>query len=304
MKIIFMGSSEFSCPALEQLIASKHQVVAVFTNPPKPKGRGHKLTATPVHDLALKHSLNVYTPATLKSEEVKEQITDIDADVIVVVSYGMILPKFMLNKTKYGCINIHPSKLPKFRGAAPLQHIILSGETESAVCIIQMDAGVDTGDILMQQNVTLKADIDYPTLSQLKANLGAELLIKTLENIDNIKAYSQDLQGVSYAHKINKEDLKINWQNSSQNIDRQIRAFCDYSGAFFLHNQEMIKIFKARYNNIQHENSCGKILDDKITIKCGFGELIVEILQRSGKNKMTSQEFLRGYKLPIGTILN
>ena len=304
MKIIFMGSSEFSCPALEKLIESHHKVVAVFTNPPKPKGRGYKLGVTVVHELANRYNLDVYTPISLKLAEVQQQITDIDADLIVVVSYGMILPAAILKNKKYGCINIHPSKLPKFRGAAPLQHIILAGELESSVCIIQMDEGVDTGDILMQRHVDLQDNIDYETLSRLKANLGAELLLETLGNIDNLKPLAQSNEGASYAHKISKEDLRINWNNSAQDIERQIRAFSSFSGAFFLHNGEIIKIFQAKYNNVKREVISGQVMDDKITIACRDGELIVEVLQRSGKNKMTSKEFLRGYKLPIGTILN
>ncbi len=214
MNIIFMGTPDFAVPALQKLIDStKYNVVAVFSQAPKHKGRGMKLTNSPVHNLAIYNNIAVHTPKTLKNKDSSALIDSIDADIIVVVAYGFIIPKNVLEAKKYGCLNIHPSKLPKYRGAAPLQRTIINGEQESAVCIMQMDSGLDTGDIILQENFKLDPKITFTELHDKCANIGANLLIKTLDGIDMIPRIKQQQEGLSYAHKLSKDEGRVDWND-------------------------------------------------------------------------------------------
>lgn len=296
MRIIFMGTPEFSVPTLEALI-KEHEVIAVYTQAPKPAGRGQHEQLSPVHESANKFSIKVFTPKTLKKPDIQQELINLKADVIVVVAYGLILPTEVLNATKYGCINIHPSLLPFYRGAAPMQRTILSGEKETAMCIMKMDEGIDTGDILMMEKLPLPSDITYPILSSKMSHLGAKLLLDTLKNINNIIPCKQNGEG-SYAAKISKEESELNWHESSEFLVRKVNAFNPWPGTYFLNGEEKIKVLNAKSFNEQHYHKPGTIIDqNNLVIACSHGLFQPLILQRAGKKPMKTSDFLRGYKI-------
>lgn len=296
MRIIFMGTPEFSVPTLKTLI-KHHEVIAVYTQAPKPAGRGQHEQISPIHELANQFKIKVLTPKTLRKAEPQQELIDLNADIIVVVAYGLILPKEILNASKYGCINIHPSLLPFYRGAAPMQRTILAGEKETAMCIIKMDEGIDTGDILMIEKLALPSDIAYPTLSNKMSHLGAELLLKTLNNIDNIIPQKQIGEG-TYAAKISKEESELNWYEDSELLIRKVRALNPWPGTYFMHAGEKIKVLDAETKPQKHNYIPGTIIDhNKLIIACVHGLFQPLIMQRAGKKPMSTSEFLRGYKI-------
>lgn len=298
-----MGTPEFAVPALTKLINSNHQVVAVFTQKPKAKGRGLLEAKSPVHQLALKHQIPVYIPSTLRNEETANLINNIAADIIVVIAYGFIVPKNILEAKKYGCLNIHPSDLPRHRGAAPLQRTIIEGDRKSSVCIMQMDEGLDTGDILMKEDFDLEDRVTLKELHDKCANLGAELLIKTLANIDDIVPKPQQSDGVTYAHKLTKEDGKINWQDSAYTIDCKIRGMNPWPSVYFSYNGKMIKILESDYLDKFHDFIPGTIINKNLEIACGKGMLVIKRLQQEGKKALSTEEFLRGTNILTGVVL-
>ncbi|BBJ31234.1 methionyl-tRNA formyltransferase [Rickettsia asiatica] len=297
-----MGTPEFAVPALKKLI-THHEVMAVFTQQPKAKGRGLNLAKSPIHQLAFEHQIPVYTPSTLRNDEIINLINKVNADIIVVIAYGFIVPKAILEAKKYGCLNIHPSDLPRHRGAAPLQRTIIEGDRKSSVCIMRMDAGLDTGDILMKEDFDLEERTTLKELHNKCANLGAELLIKTLANIDNIVLIKQSSDGVTYAHKLTKAEGKINWHESAYKIDCKIRGMNPWPGAYFSYNDKIIKILKAEYLNADHHFTSGTVISDKLEIACGSGILRVKILQQEGKRALPTSEFLHGTNILKGVIL-
>lgn len=294
MKIIFMGTPEFSVPTLKAL-CQHHDVVAVYTQAPKPAGRGHKETLSPVNQLANQLNIPVYTPKTLRNDQAKAEFAAIEADLAVVIAYGLILPKEVLTAHKYGCINIHPSKLPFYRGAAPMQRTIESLEKETAMCIMQMDEGVDTGDILDMEEMQLNEDITYSELANHMAALGAKNLLKVLSNIENIIPIKQPVEG-SYAGKIKKEEGDLDWNKSARILAAKVRAFSPWPGTYFTANGEKIKVLKATYYSEDHKSLPGEILDKKILlIACKEGIFQPLTLQRPGKKPVAVEEFIRGY---------
>jgi methionyl-tRNA formyltransferase len=290
-----MGTPEFAIPALQHLVSSRdHKIKAVFTRAPKARGRGMKLTNSPVHDLALSHKLDVYTPTTLRNEEAFKLIDSIRADIIIVVAYGFIIPKSILTAKKYGCLNIHPSKLPKYRGAAPLQRTIINGETETSVCIMQMDEGIDTGDIILQKDLSLSSKITLQELHDECAQMGGKLLLEVLENIENLPRVKQSESGASYADKLTKEEAKVDWKDSAFNIDCKIRGMNPWPGAYFIHDYKTIKILEATWTNNEHKSNPGEILNSDFEVACGSGTLIIKYLKPEGKPKMLATDYLRG----------
>ena len=295
-----MGTPDFSVPALEQLINSKeHKIVAAFSQMPKAKGRGMKITKSPVHSLAELHNIPVHTPKTLRNNDALEIINSIDADIIIVVAYGFIIPENILNAKKYGCLNIHPSKLPKYRGAAPLQRTIINGEKETAICIMQMDAGLDTGDVILQKNIALEPDITLMQLHDKCADIGGELLLKVLDGIDTLPRIKQPEDGLSYAHKLTKEEGKINWQDSSFAIDCKIRGMNPWPGAYFLHKEKTIKVLKATSTTKTHNLHPGQLLKESLKnniceVACSQGTLIIQTLKPQGKPQMPAMDYIRG----------
>ncbi len=299
-----MGTPDFAVPSLTTLLNSPdHQVMAVFTAAPKPKGRGLAESLSPVHKIALEHNLAVYTPATLRSPEIIGIIDSIEADIIIVVAYGFIIPKNILYAKKYGSLNLHPSDLPKYRGAAPLQRTIINGETESAVCIMQMDEGLDTGDIILKERFLLHPRITLPILHDQCANIGARLFIKVLDNIASLPRIKQATEGASYAHKLTKEEGEINWHEAASKIDCKIRGMSPWPGAYFEYQGKIIKILEADYSEQEHNYAPGTVVSDKLEIACGTGTLTIKSLQQAGKTRLLAEEFLRGNLVAIGTNL-
>jgi methionyl-tRNA formyltransferase len=294
-----MGTPDFACPTLKKLIDNKEfEILAVYTKEPQIAGRGHKLTNSAIHNLALQHDLSVVTPKTLRDEAIQNQFKNFKADVAVVVAYGLILPEEILNGTKFGCINIHPSKLPRWRGAAPIQRTIMAGDSETALDIIQMDKGLDSGDVIASQLIRLNGDETYASLAPILADLGADLLIEALQKIrdGNGSAIKQDGALATYAKKIEKLECEIIWANEGAvEVERKIRGLNGSLGAYFMHNDEKIKIFTAEIiDENSSEFAAGKILNDKFFIQCKKGVIRPLLLQRQGKNKMRIDDFLRG----------
>lgn len=302
-----MGTPQFSCPTLEKLIAdSAFEILAVYTREPQIAGRGQKLQNSAIHELALKHNLKVITPKTLRKAEAQKEFIDLQADAAVVVAYGLILPQEILDGTKLGCINIHPSLLPRWRGAAPIQRTIMEGDLETGVDIIKMDAGIDSGDVICEEKFKLDQTENYTELAQKLSFIGAELLVKTLKDLENGKVSfsKQNSELATYAKKIEKAECQIDWTKSAEEIERKIRALNGSLSAFFNYGEEKIKILAAEVlDKTSSENAAGKILDEQFKIQCGEGILNPLILQRQGKKAMPTQELLRGFKPEVGKIL-
>jgi methionyl-tRNA formyltransferase len=298
-----MGSCSFAVPALLSLI-KYHQVTAIFTQEPKPQGRGLKLQISQVHQHANNFSIPVHTPKTLLSESVFELISSIQADLIVVCSYGLIVPENILYVKRYGCLNIHPSALPKYRGAAPLQRCILAGDTKTAVCIMQMDKGLDTGPILLKQEIEISDDTTYVILRDRCAEIGADLLLQTIAKIDILPRVPQGLEGVSYAKKLTKLESKINWHDSARKIDRQVRATNPWPGSYFANQGEQIKVLRARPIIADHDFKPGLVINDTLHIACAKDILAIELLQRPGSKALETKDFLKGYVIESGSIVS
>ncbi len=302
MRIIFMGTPDFSVSALKCLLKSSHEVVAVYSQPPRAKGRGHKVQKSPVHLIAEKNGIEVLTPVSLRDPDTQKQFFDFKADVAVVAAYGLILPQPILSDPKYGCINIHASLLPRWRGAAPIHRCIMTGDLQTGITIMKMDKGLDTGDILDIQKTEITPKMTTSSLHDVLAEIGSSLLLSVLERIDTIEAVPQPKDGITYAEKIIPEDGRINWAQSAAEIDRLIRALTPKPGAWFLHNEDRIKVIAAEPVDMQYDDpTAGGILEsspeDQLIIACGSGVLRIKMLQRAGGVPLPVQEFLRGYKI-------
>ncbi len=301
-----MGTPEFSCPTLEKLLLDKaFEIVAVYSREPKIAGRGQKVTNSPIHNLALKHGLKVITPKTLKNSDIQQEFINFNADAAVVVAYGLILPPEILAGTKFGCINIHPSLLPRWRGASPIQRPIMAGDQESGITIIKMDKGLDSGDMIYQEKISLSSNENYKNLAHKFSLMGAEILIKTLKNLRDNKCVliKQDEALVTYAKKIEKEESIINWNLPAVEIDRKIRGLCGSMEASFFYNDEKIKIFTAEISSENSGKKSGEIINDSFWIQCLEGQIRPLILQRAGKSAIEIKEFLRGFKIEVGKVL-
>ena len=306
MKIVFMGTPHFALPTLQALIDSGHDILAIYTKEPKKAGRGQQESKSPVHQLAEKNSLNILTPATLRSQDAIDQLQSLKPDVAVVVAYGLILPQSILDIPKHGCINLHPSKLPRWRGAAPLQHTILSGDKETDICTMQMDKGMDTGDVILREAFSIPDDMTASMLHDEAAKIGSSLIIETLKQIESGTAIrtKQSEIGVTHAGKISRDDEKIDWNKSSYLVNCQIRTFSPRPGAYFTYNGENIKVLKASYDDsYTHNAEAGSVLDDDLSIACGTGILRPELLQREGRKMIYRDAFLRGFVIQKGSKL-
>lgn len=302
-----MGTSDFALPSLQKIYQNKKfNIVAIYTKAPSIAGRGQKIAYSPIYQFAQQHNLSIITPKNFKDNSSIEEFINFKADIAVVISYGIILPQEILNGTKHGCYNVHPSALPLYRGPAPLQQSILDGQKNSAVCIIKMDKGVDSGDIVNEERYFIDQEKDFPIIAKETAEIGANLLIKTMDEIENNKLIlrPQNHDNATFTSKIDKNQTKINWHNNCQEIINKVRAFNGNLFSYFYYNNEKIKILSAQYRidkNIGDEN--GKILDKMLNIKCQDGVIIPKILQREGKKPMNVNEFLNGFKIEIGKIL-
>lgn len=300
-----MGTDEFASIPFEKL-ASEFEIVAVYTRKPQIAGRGHKVKNSLIHDLALKHQIkNIITPDTFKDEKIQQEFRELNADAAVVVSYGLILPASILGGTKFGCINLHPSLLPRWRGATPIQQTILAGDKETAVTVIKMDPGVDSGDIILQKLIPINGKPTYLELSKQLAHEGADLLVASLKKLaaDDVLFAIQDKSQATYTKKISKENCKINWNLSAAEIERKIRAHSGFMETYFEINGERIKVFLAEIVNDKNEGSAGAIVDDNFVIQCGSGQLRPLILQRPGKIPINIKQFIGSFKFKIGEVL-
>ncbi|MCC8074307.1 MAG: methionyl-tRNA formyltransferase [Clostridiales bacterium] len=307
MKIIFMGTPDFAVPCLQNLIDSKHEVVAVFSQPDRPVGRKQILTAPPVKALAVENNIPVYQPLSLKDSEVIKLIKDMSADLIVVVAYGKILPPDILNAATYGCINVHASLLPKYRGAAPIQWAVLNGETITGVSIMQMNEGLDTGDILLMKETEIGENETSQELFDRLSFIGAGSLLECIENIEQnkINPIKQPQSDFSYAEKITKSLSPIDWAKSAQSVHNQVRGLQTWPCAQTVFNGKILKIHKTRLSD-KIGNKSGLVVDNigVISVCCGDGKCVdILELQAEGKKKMDSKSFLAGNNIKIGSFL-
>ena len=309
MRIMFMGTPEISAICLSELIASGNKIVAVVTGKDKPRGRGNVMTPTAVKALATEHSLPVYTPDSLKGEDFAELLREINPELIAVVAYGKILPKSVLDFPKFGCVNVHVSLLPKYRGAAPMQRAIIDGEKETGVTIMYMAEGVDTGDIIAAEAFPIGPEDDFEAIHDRSAEVGAKLLVRTIRNIADGTATRtpQDDSRATHAAKIEKEDCKIDFTRSAEVLDCAIRGVTPIPGAFAYLKGKMLKIFKAtptlgkgRPGEVISTDSKGQ---GSFTVACGEGALIIKGVIPEGKGRMSAGDFVRGRKIEIGDIL-
>ncbi|MDR1617298.1 MAG: methionyl-tRNA formyltransferase [Syntrophomonadaceae bacterium] len=308
LKVIFMGTSEFALPALTSLIASPHKVEAVVTQPDRPRGRGKKMQPTLVKKLALEKSLPVFQFEKIKEPAAVEQISSLAPDLIVVVAYGQMIPESILGLPLYGCVNVHASLLPKYRGAAPVQRALTAGELYTGVTIMMMDAGLDTGDILMQERLMIEQDINHGELESALADMGGKLLLRTIESMisGSLHPVRQGPAADDYARMITREDEKINWNLPAATIHNQIRALSPAPGAYTVLDGVNVKIFKTRVSRREnHVNaSSGQFIektDEGLLIQTGDGCLEILEIQKAGKRKMKALEFWLGMRMETGT---
>ncbi len=308
MKIVFMGTPDLSVPALNALVKGGHEVAAVVTQPDKPKGRGKSLQMTPVKERALELGIPVFTPEKVrKNEEFLQQMREIAPDVGVVIAYGQILDKPILTLPRYGCVNIHASLLPKYRGAAPIQWAVIDGEKVSGVTTMQMDEGLDTGDMLDRIEIPLAADETGGSLFEKVAAAGGELILKTLKKIEDGTSVAIPQTGESnYVGTISKTMGKIDWTKPAEVIERLIRGLNPWPSAYTVLDGKTLKLWKAEVGPTVLDSQPGQIVNvakDAFTVCCGEGSLIIRELQLEGKKRMETDAFLRGYSVAEGTIL-
>ena len=300
MRVIFMGSPDFGVPTLDALVGAGHEVVAAYTQPPRPAGRGKQRQPTAVEQRARALGIEVRSPKSLKSADEQARFASLDADVAVVAAYGLILPQAILEAPKLGCINVHASLLPRWRGAAPVQRAIMAGDEATGVTIMQMEAGLDTGPMLLRREVPIDRK-NAVQLTEELAYLGAQLMVDYLANPDRYPPEPQPENEVTYAAKIRKEEARIDWAFPAVQIEHQVRGLAPYPGAWFEANGERIKLLDALV--VDAEGKPGEVLDNLLCIACGQSALQPAIVQRAGKAPMTPDDLLRGFPVPKGTIL-
>lgn len=311
LRLAFMGTPDFAVPILAEIIAQGHEVVCVYTRAPKPAGRGQGTRKSAVHVFAEDHGIEVRHPRSLKDEDVQAAFAALKLDVAVVVAYGLILPKAILDAPRLGCLNLHASLLPRWRGAAPIQRAIMAGDSETGVMVMQMDEGLDTGAILLVEQTPIGARETAGELHDRLAQLGAGLMGRTLKALsgDGLKATPQSEEGVTYASKIEKAEGRIDWSKPADEIDRTIRGLTPFPGAFFeLPGKKSGRVKVLRAEPMSETGEPGTIIDPglgpDVAIACGTGALRVSELQRAGKGPMSAEAFLRGADLPVGTRLS
>jgi methionyl-tRNA formyltransferase len=298
MRIIYMGTPQFAVPGLERLVEAGHEIVAVYSQPPRPAGRGKGLRASPVQVRAEALGLPVHTPVSLKAPEAQALFAAHEANVGVVAAYGLILPRAILDAPKRGCLNIHASLLPRWRGAAPIQRAILSGDHVTGVTIMDMEAGLDTGP-MRAKHVTPIENKTAGELTDELADAGAILMAQVLEDLDAFPAMAQPNDGVTYAAKIDKAESKLDFTADAPVVERQVRAFNPTPGAFFTYGGERFRVHAA---HVEARNGVpGALLDDSLLIGCGTGSIRPTLIQRAGKAAMLPGELLRGFDMPAGS---
>ncbi|KPF93349.1 methionyl-tRNA formyltransferase [Novosphingobium sp. AAP83] len=300
MRIIFMGTPDFAVPTLNALVAAGHHVVAAYSQPPRPAGRGKKLQPSPVHLAAEAHGIAVRTPVSLKGADEQAELAALDADIAVVAAYGLILPQAVLDAPKLGCLNVHGSILPRWRGAAPVQRAILAGDDLTGVTIMQMARGLDTGPMLAK----IETPVSGKTAGELTSELaikGAALMVQVLADLAVYPPVIQHDEGVTYAHKIDKAESRLDFALPAVEVERQIRAFAPAPGAFFELDGERYRVLAA--DVVEGAGAAGETLDDALTIACGSGAIRPTLIQRAGRPAMDAGSLLRGRAVGVGTYL-
>jgi methionyl-tRNA formyltransferase len=300
MRLAFMGTPEFAVPTLDALVAAGHDVAAVYTQPPRPANRGKKLTPSAVQQRAEELGLLVRSPLSLRQEDAQADFAALGVDVAIVAAYGLILPPAVLNAPIHGCLNVHGSLLPRWRGAAPVQRAILAGDATTGVMVMQMEAGLDTGPV----RATTEIEIGDKTTGQLTmelAELGAELMVRTLADLEAFPCVAQPENGVTYATKIDKAETKLDFSVSAEAVERQIRAFNPAPGAWFEFEGERYRVLAA--DIVAAHGAAGTVMDDQLTIACNTNAIRPTRIQRAGKPAMPTADLLRGKAIPAGSIL-
>jgi len=306
LRLIFMGTPDFAVPTLEKIVACGHAVAAVYTRAPKPAGaRGLELTPSPVERAARRLVLDVLTPARMRDTAVGQAFAAHQADAVVVVAYGLILPPPILATTRLGCFNVHASLLPRWRGAAPIQRALLANDAVTGITIMQMEEGLDTGPIWMQEALPIGSDATATTLSTELAVLGGRLMLAALDGVAEgaLKPRAQPEEGVTYAQKLRREEGRLDWRLPSTDLERRVRALDPWPGAFFDSGSERIQVQAAIALPGPAGGVPGTVLDDRLSIACGEGVLRPLRLQRPGRASLEAQAFLRGLPIPPGTVL-
>jgi methionyl-tRNA formyltransferase len=298
MRIIYMGTPDFATPALTALADAGHEIAAVYSQPPRPAGRGKALRPSPVQEKAETMGIAVRTPVSLKDAEEQAAFAALEADVAVVAAYGLILPRAILDAPKQGCLNIHASLLPRWRGAAPIQRAILAGDNLTGVTIMDMEAGLDTGP-MRAKHVTPIEDKTAGALTAELALAGAELMVEVLDDLSLHPPMAQPDEGVTYAAKIDKAEARMDFSRDAHQVERQVRAFNPFPGAFFEYRGERFRVLAAHVET--HAGEPGVLLDDSLLIGCGHGAIRPSLIQRAGKGAMLAGELLRGFEMPAGS---
>lgn len=297
MRIAFLGTPDFAVPTLDALIEAGHDIAAVYSQPPRPAGRGKQPTPSPVQRRAEQAGIEVRTPASLRDPQEQEAFAALGLDAAVVAAYGLILPEPILQAPRHGCLNVHASLLPRWRGAAPVQRAILAGDEKTGVCIMAMEKGLDTGPVYARR----ETEVDRKTAGELTAELaamGGALMAEVLERLGEIEPEPQPEEGATYAAKIAKEEARLDLAESAAHCERQVRAFNPWPGAFFEYEGERIKVVAAETSDMK--GGPGEVLDHGLTIACGNGAIVPSLVQRAGRAPMEPVELLRGFAIPKG----
>ena len=303
LRLVFMGTPDFSVPILAALIEAGHDVVCAYSQPPRPAGRGQKERPTPVHAFADSRGIPVRTPKSLRTPEAQAEFSALEADFAIVAAYGLILPKPVLAAPRHGCLNVHASLLPRWRGAAPIQRAILAGDTETGVTIMQMDEGLDTGAMLLRGVVPITPATTGESLHDALAAQGAGLIVEALAELEagRLTPVAQPEDGVTYAAKLAKDEGRLDWSRPAAELERMVRALTPWPGVFFDHAGERFKVQAAAL--AEGRGAPGTLLDDRLMVACGDGALRLLRLQRAGKAPLDADAFLRGYALAKGAVL-
>ena len=306
LKLVFMGTPDFSVPALEAIVAAGHEVVAVYSQPPRPAGRGMAERPSPVHAKAAALGIPVRTPRTLKASEDQAAFADLGADAAVVIAYGLLLPRTVLDATKLGCFNVHASELPRWRGAAPIQRAIMAGDERTAVMVMRMEEGLDTGPIALTDLVPITPNVTAGELHDTLSEHGARLIVEALAKLEHgaLDTVPQATDGITYAAKIDKKESQIDFAKSARKVHNHIRGLSPFPGAWFEATPpggkpERIKVLRSEL--AKGQGTPGDLIDDKLAIACGEGAIRLVEVQRAGKRAMSAEEFQRGFALPRGT---
>ncbi len=306
MRIAFMGTPDFSLPTLKALIDAGHDITAVYSQPPRPAGRGKKDRMTPVHEFAIQNNLPIFTPLSLKSAEEQQKFKDLKLDAAVVVAYGLILPKAILDAPRLGCLNVHASLLPRWRGAAPIQRAIMAGDTQTGIGIMQMDEGLDTGDVLIEEVTKISKSDTARSLHDRLSIMGARHIVPALIGLHHgsLPPHAQPEEGVTYAAKLTKEEAKVNWNKTAAEVRQHIHALNPFPGAWTEFKGERLKILEVRESEMSESEmsgEAGEMIAAPFTIACKENALLILKVQKASKRPMMSEDFLRGISIDLGT---